>query len=156
MDNIIGRIIGIDLGTTNSLVGVWEGGKTKLIPNAFGEYLTPSVVSFDDNGEVFVGKTAKERLATNPDNSFAFFKRYMGRDKSYGKYKPEELSSFVLRSLKADAENYLGEPVEEAVISVPAYYDDKARKATKNAGVLAGLRVDRIINEPCNTCRRIK
>ncbi len=144
----MGRLIGIDLGTTNSLVCVWENGKSKLIPNAFGEFLTPSVVSFGKKGEVFVGKTAKERLVTDPDNTFEFFKRYMGTDKTFGKYKPEELSSFVLRSLKADAESYLGEPVEEAVISVPAYFDDKARKATKNAGALAGLKVDRIINEP--------
>ena len=144
----MGRLIGIDLGTTNSLVCVWEDGRSKLIPNAFGEYLTPSVVSFGKKGEVFVGKTAKERLVTDPDNTFEFFKRYMGKDKTYGKYKPEELSSFVLRSLKADAESYLGETVDEAVISVPAYFDDKARKATKNAGALAGLKVDRIINEP--------
>jgi molecular chaperone HscC len=144
----MGRIIGIDLGTTNSLVCVWEDGRAKLIPNAFGEYLTPSVVSFGQKGEVFVGKTAKERLVTDPDNTFEFFKRYMGKDKTYGKYNSEELSSLVLRSLKADAESYLGEPVDEAVISVPAYFDDKARKATKNAGALAGLKVDRIINEP--------
>ena len=143
----MGKLIGIDLGTTNSLVCVWEDGKSKLIPNAFGEYLTPSVVGFGEKGEVFVGKTAKERLVTDPGNTYEFFKRNMGK-KTHGKYTPEELSSFVLRSLKADAENYLGEPVEEAVISVPAYFDDKARKATKNAGALAGLKVERIINEP--------
>lgn len=142
------RIVGIDLGTTNSLVCVWEDGKSKLIPNAFGEYLTPSVVSVGKKGELFVGKTAKERLVTDPDNTYEQFKRYMGKEKTYGKYNSEELSSFVLRSLKADAEKYLGEPIEEAVISVPAYFDDKARKATKNAGALAGLKVDRIINEP--------
>ncbi len=142
------KIIGIDLGTTNSLVTVWRDGKAELIPNAFGEFLTPSVVSVDDNGTLYVGKTAKERLVTHPYSTFEFFKRNMGRVAKYGKYTPEELSSFVLRSLKEDAERYLGESVEEAVISVPAYFDDKARNATKNAGLLAGLKVDRIINEP--------
>lgn len=142
------KIIGIDLGTTNSLVSVWKDGKVELIPNAFGEYLTPSIVSFDDNDTVYVGKTAKERLITNPLRTFEFFKRGMGRNKKYWKYSAEELSSFVLRSLKADAERYLGEKVEEAVISVPAYFDDKARNATKYAGELAGLKVNRIINEP--------
>jgi molecular chaperone HscC len=144
----MGRIIGIDLGTTNSLASVMINGESQLIPNAFGEYLTPSVVSFGEDGKVFVGKTAKERLVSYPESTFASFKRFMGRDKTYGKYRPEELSSFILRSLKADAEKYLNEPVEEAVISVPAYFDDRARQATKNAGALAGLKVDRIINEP--------
>lgn len=142
------KIIGIDLGTTNSLVTVWKDGKAELIPNVFGDYLTPSVVSFDENGTIYVGKTAKERLVTHPNSTFEFFKRNMGHVANYGKYTPEELSSFVLRSLKEDAEKYLGESVEEAVISVPAYFDDKARNATKNAGLLAGLKVERIINEP--------
>ncbi len=146
------RIIGIDLGTTNSLVAVWENGESKLIPNAFGEYLTPSVVSFDEDGTVYVGKTAKERLAHYPAMTASIFKRYMGTSRKYRfgekTYLPEELSAMVLRKLKEDAERYLGEEVEEAIISVPAYFNDIARNATKRAGVLAGLRVDRIINEP--------
>lgn len=146
------RIIGIDLGTTNSLVAVWEEGHAQLIPNSFGEYLTPSIVSFDSDGTVYVGKVAKERLVTQPETTFSVFKRFMGTSKKYqaGKreYTPEELSAMVLRKLKEDAENYLGETVEEAVISVPAYFNDMARNATKNAGQLAGLRVERIINEP--------
>ena len=146
------KIIGIDLGTTNSLVAIWEKWESKLIPNAFGEYLTPSVVSVDDDGTVYVGKTAKERLATCPDQTASIFKRFMGTGRKYhlGKktYLPEELSSMVLRKLKEDAERYLGEPVEEAIISVPAYFNDMARNATKRAGALAGLKVERIINEP--------
>ena len=143
------HIIGIDLGTTNSLVSIWRDGKAELIPNAFGEYLTPSVVSFDEDGTVYVGSTAKERLVSYPDSTFAAFKRFMGRETALLKgYKPEELSALVLKKLKADAEYYLGETVSEAVISVPAYFDDKARNATKVAGALAGLEVNRIINEP--------
>lgn len=142
------KIIGIDLGTTNSLVCCWKDGKAELIPNALGEYLTPSVVGFGEGDTVYVGKTAKERLVTHPDSTFEFFKRNMGTTSQYGKYTPEELSSFVLRSLKEDAEKYLGEEIEEAVISVPAYFNDKARNATKNAGLLAGLKVERIVNEP--------
>ena len=146
------RIIGIDLGTTNSLVAIWEDGESKLIPNAFGEYLTPSVVSVDDDGTVYVGKTAKERLASYPQQTASIFKRFMGTGRKYhlGKkiYLPEELSAMVLRKLKEDAERYLGEPVEEAIISVPAYFNDMARTATKRAGILAGLKVERIINEP--------
>lgn len=148
----MGRIIGIDLGTTNSLAAVWENGHPQLIPNSFGEYLTPSVVSFDDDGTYYVGKIAKERLVTHPNDTASVFKRFMGTSKKYelaGKmYRPEELSALVLKKLKTDAENYLGEPVEEAVISVPAYFNDLARNATKNAGRLAGLKVERIINEP--------
>lgn len=146
------KIIGIDLGTTNSLVAVWENGESKLIPNAFGEYLTPSVVSVDENGIVYVGKTAKERLAAYPAQTASIFKRFMGTSKKYKLgnkvYLPEELSAMVLRKLKEDAENYLGEPVEEAIISVPAYFNDMGRNATKRAGFLAGLKVERIINEP--------
>lgn len=146
------KIIGIDLGTTNSLAAVWENGKSCLIPNAFGEYLTPSVVSIDDDGTIHVGKAAKERLISHPDRTASVFKRYMGTDKKYsigGKsYRPEELSAFVLKKLKEDAERYLGEEVEEAIISVPAYFNDMARNATKRAGRLAGLEVERIINEP--------
>ncbi len=148
----MGRIIGIDLGTTNSLAAVWQDGGSRLIPNAFGEYLTPSVVSIGEDGTVYVGKTAKERLASHPDATAGAFKRYMGTSRKYmlaGKsYSPEELSAFVLKKLREDAERYLGEPVEEAVISVPAYFNDMARNATKRAGIIAGLRVERIINEP--------
>ncbi len=146
------KIIGIDLGTTNSLVTVWENGKCQLIPNGFGEYLTPSVISVDDEGTVYVGKVAKERLQSHPDMTAAVFKRYMGTDKTYHlgekSFLPEELSALVLMKLKDDAEKYLGEPVEEAVISVPAYFNDMSRNATKRAGRLAGLKVERIINEP--------
>lgn len=145
-------VIGIDLGTTNSLACIWRGGRIELIPNSFGEYLTPSVVSFGENGEVYVGKVAKERLITNPSDTFAEFKRDMGTDTSYSgygkQYTAEELSSFVLRRLKEDAERYLGEEVTEAVISVPAYFNDDKRCATRNAGKLAGLSVERLINEP--------
>lgn len=148
----MGRIIGIDLGTTNSLAAVWQDGGSRLIPNAFGEYLTPSVVSIGEDGTVYVGKTAKERLASHPDATAGAFKRFMGTSRKYmlaGKsYSPEELSAFVLKKLREDAERYLGEPVEEAVISVPAYFNDMARNATKRAGIIAGLRVERIINEP--------
>lgn len=157
------RIIGIDLGTTNSLAAVWENGESKLIPNAFGEYLTPSVVSVDNEGTVYVGKTAKERLAAYPAQTASIFKRFMGTKRVYHlgnrTYRPEELSSMVLRKLKEDAERYLGEPVEEAIISVPAYFNDMARNATKRAGMLAGLKVERIINEPSAAalaCHRMK
>lgn len=145
-------IIGIDLGTTNSLASVWKDGKVQLIPNAFGEFLTPSVVSIGDNGEVFVGKIAKEMLITRPERTFCEFKRNMGTDILYRagirEYRSEELSAFVLRRLKEDAEKFLGEPVTEAVISVPAYFNDDKRCATRNAGKLAGLKVERLVNEP--------
>ena len=145
-------VIGIDLGTTNSLASIWKNGKIELIPNTFGEYLTPSVVSFGEDGEIYVGNVAKERLITAPAISFAEFKRNMGTDYQYsanGKYyTAEDLSSFVLRRLREDAEAYLGEKVTEAVISVPAYFNDDKRCATKNAGKLAGLTVERLINEP--------
>ena len=145
-------IIGIDLGTTNSLVTVYKDGKVTPIPNTFGEILTPSVVSFGENGEVYVGKIAKEMLITRPTETFSEFKRDMGSEKTYRAgtrdYRPEELSAFVLRRLKEDAERCLGEPVAEAVISVPAYFNDDKRCATKNAGRLAGLVVERLINEP--------
>lgn len=146
------KIIGIDLGTTNSLAAYWENGECHLIPNALGEYLTPSVVSFDKDGTVYVGKVAKERLISCPERTVSVFKRSMGTERTWlinGKsYRPEELSAIVLKKLKEDAENFLGEPVEEAIISVPAYFGDLARKATRNAGQLAGLKVERIINEP--------
>lgn len=145
-------IIGIDLGTTNSLASVWRDGKIELIPNSLGEYLTPSVVSFGDDNEVYIGKVAKEMLITRPDRTFSEFKRDMGTDKRYQvgetTYRPEELSAFVLRRLKEDAERFLGEPVTEAVISVPAYFNDDKRCATKAAGMIAGLHVERLVNEP--------
>lgn len=145
-------IIGIDLGTTNSLVSVWKDEKVTLIPNSFGESLTPSVVSFDADGTVYVGKTAVERLVTCPDVTFKEFKRDMGTDKTFSaygrKYRPEDLSALVLKQLKEDAQNFLGEPVTEAVISVPAYFNDSQRAATRNAGLIAGLKVERLINEP--------
>lgn len=148
----MGRIIGIDLGTTNSLVAYWENGESHLIPNALGEYLTPSVVNIDKKGNVYVGKVAKERQVTDPDRTISVFKRSMGSARFYRigrtQYLAEELSAMVLKTLKEDAERYLGEPVEEAIISVPAYFSDIARKATRKAGKLAGLKVDRIINEP--------
>lgn len=145
-------IIGIDLGTTNSLVSYWTDKGAILIPNALDKKLTPSVVSVDENGEILVGQIAKERLITHPHLTIAAFKRYMGTSRTFqlGKYAflPEELSSFIIRSLKEDAEVYLGRSIEEAVISVPAYFNDAQRKATKRAGELAGLKVERIINEP--------
>lgn len=145
-------IVGIDLGTTNSLVAYFTEDGPKIIPNRFGKNLTPSVVSVDEEGVVYVGETAKERMTLYPDTVVKAFKRSMGTDREYvlsgKKFKPEDLSSFVLRVLKEDAEKYLGEEVTEAVISVPAYFDDKRRKATKRAGELAGLKVERMISEP--------
>ena len=145
-------IVGIDLGTTNSLVGVYQDGQVKLIPNAFGEYLTPSVVALDDNDEIIVGKIAKERLVTHPDKTVSQFKRFMGtkHELTIGNraYKAEELSSFIIRKLVDDAETYLGEKVEEVIVSVPAYFNDAQRYATKLAGKFAGVQIDRIINEP--------
>ena len=120
--------VGIDLGTTNSLVSVWQDDKCTLIPNNLGEYLTPSVVGIDENGEMLVGRTAKERLISHPENTVASFKRFMGTEKTFmlgnRRFTAADLSSMVLRQLKEDAEKYLGEPVEEAVISVPAYFND--------------------------------
>lgn len=145
-------IIGIDLGTTNSLAAVYRQGRAELIPNSLGEFLTPSVVSIGEDGQVYVGKIAREMLITQPECTFQEFKRNMGTDavyKAHGReYRAEELSALVLRSLKEDAEHFLKEPVEEAVISVPAYFNDDKRIATKNAGALAGLKVERLINEP--------
>ena len=145
-------IIGIDLGTTNSLAACFRNGEAELIPNRLGKYLTPSIISVDADGTVYVGETAKERGALHPLDTARVFKRSMGTDKQYllggKKFRAEELSSLILRSLKEDAEVYLGEAVTEAIISVPAYFNDLQRKATKQAGELAGLRVNRIINEP--------
>lgn len=144
--------IGIDLGTTNSLATYWTENGPALIPNIFGSNLTPSVVSVDENNEIIVGEAARERLITHPHLTASAFKRYMGTEKQYklGKYSfsPEELSSFVLKSLKADAEAFFGQEVDEAVISVPAYFNDAQRKATKRAAELAGLKVERLISEP--------
>ncbi len=145
-------VIGIDLGTTNSLASVWRNGKSELIPNAAGEVLTPSVVSVDEDGSVLVGRAARDRLISHPERTAARFKRHMGTDKTYAlggrTFTAEDLSSLVLRSLREDAEAYLGEPVEEAVVSVPAYFAEAQRAATKRAAALAGLRVERLINEP--------
>ncbi|WP_145051324.1 molecular chaperone HscC [Paenibacillus xylanexedens] len=145
-------IIGIDLGTTNSLVSCWVHGEPQIIPNALGNRLTPSVVSVDENEEIVVGEIARERLITHPERTASVFKRYMGTGRTFelGTYQflPEELSAFILKSLKADAEAYLGETVTEAVISVPAYFNDAQRKATKHAGQLAGLKVERLLSEP--------
>lgn len=145
-------IVGIDLGTTNSLISVFKNGNVEQIPNNFGELLTPSVVSFEKDGKIHVGKIAKERVITHPECTVASFKSFMGTDKKYNiygkKYSPEELSALVIKQLINDAEKYLGERVEEAIISVPAYFNNKQRNATKNAGMLAGVKVERIINEP--------
>ncbi len=145
-------IIGIDLGTTNSLAAYFVDGEAKIIPNRFDEHLTPSVVSLSEEGEIFVGKTAKERKVLYPEKTVDVFKRTMGSEMKYQlgdkSFSSEELSSFVLRALKEDAEAYLNEEVTEAIISVPAYFNDLQRKATKRAGELAGMKVERIISEP--------
>ncbi|SFL74813.1 Hsp70 family protein [Rugamonas rubra] len=145
-------IVGIDLGTTNSLVAVWQDGAARLIPNGLGEVLTPSCVSVDEDGSILVGRAARERLQTHPTASAAAFKRHMGSDKrimlGQRAFRPEELSALILRSLKEDAEAALGQPVTDAVITVPAYFSDAQRKATRAAGKLAGLNVERLLNEP--------
>ena len=146
------KIIGIDLGTTNSCVAVMEGGNSVVIPNSEGARTTPSVVAFSKTGERLVGQVAKRQAITNPDKTISSIKRHMGSDyKVYidgKKYTPQEISAMILQKLKADAEAYLGEPVKEAVITVPAYFTDAQRQATKDAGQIAGLDVKRIINEP--------
>ena len=145
-------LIGIDLGTTNSLAACFRDGKAQIIPNRLGHALTPSVVSVAPDGTVYVGETAKERSALHPLESAKVFKRSMGTDREFQlgqrTFRAEDLSALVLRSLKEDAEAFLGEEVTEAIISVPAYFNDMQRKATKRAGELAGLNVGRIINEP--------
>lgn len=145
-------IVGIDLGTTNSLVAVWENGAARLIPNSLGEVLTPSCVSVDEDGTILVGRAARERLQTHPGQSVAAFKRHMGSDRQtrlgQRSFRPEELSALILRALKEDAEAALGMPVTEAVITVPAYFSDAQRKATRAAGQIAGLKVERLLNEP--------
>ena len=146
------RAVGIDLGTTNSVVAVLEGGEPTVIPNAEGARTTPSVVAFTPSGEVLVGEVAKRQAVTNPDRTIRSVKRHMGTDWKVdidGKdYRPQQISAFVLQKLKRDAEAYLGEAVTNAVITVPAYFSDAERQATKEAGEIAGLAVDRIINEP--------
>ena len=148
----MGKIIGIDLGTTNSCVAVVEGGNAVVITNAEGARTTPSVVAFSKTGERLVGKVAKNQAITNPDKTIASIKRHMGSDYKVDidgkKYTPQEISAMILQKLKADAEAYLGETVNEAVITVPAYFTDAQRQATKDAGQIAGLVVKRIINEP--------
>ncbi|MBS6956247.1 MAG: molecular chaperone HscC [Enterocloster asparagiformis] len=145
-------IIGIDLGTTNSLAACFKDGKAVMIPNRLMKNLTPSVVAVDEKAQILVGETAREYGLLHPEQTAEVFKRFMGSERQYDlgghKFRAEDLSAMVLRSLKEDAESFLGEPVTEAVISVPAYFDDKRRRATKAAGELAGLKVERIISEP--------
>ena len=145
-------IVGIDLGTTNSLIAYFTEDGPKIIPNRLGKNLTPSIVSVDEEGQIYVGETARERMYLYPDSGASVFKRSMGTEKKFSlldkEFTAEELSSFVLKALKEDAESYLKEEVTEAVISVPAYFNDARRRATKRAGELAGLKVERIISEP--------
>ena len=148
----MGKVIGIDLGTTNSCVSVLEGGEPVVIPNAEGNRTTPSVVGFAKNGERLVGETAKRQAITNPERTISSIKREMGTEHTVeidGKtYTPQDISAMILTKLKTDAEAYLGEKVTEAVITVPAYFADSQKQATKDAGKIAGLDVKRIINEP--------
>ena len=148
----MGKIIGIDLGTTNSCVAVMEGGEPVVIPNAEGNRTTPSVVAFSKNGERLVGQIAKRQAVTNPDNTVISIKRKMGTAEKVkiegDNFTPQEISAMILQKLKSDAENYLGQKVSQAVITVPAYFNDSQRQATKDAGKIAGLEVLRIINEP--------
>jgi len=145
-------IVGIDLGTTNSAVAIWRDGKSVLVPNSIGDLLTPSAVGLSDDGAILVGMAARERQVTHPKLTATAFKRLMGTQQKtkLGRtgYSPEELSALVLRALKADAEAWLGGPVESAVITVPAYFNDRQRRATRRAGEMAGLKVDRLLNEP--------
>ncbi|NLB77590.1 MAG: Hsp70 family protein, partial [Clostridiaceae bacterium] len=146
------KVIGIDLGTTNSCVAVMEGGEPVVIANAEGNRTTPSVIAFSKTGERLVGQLAKRQAITNPERTVMSIKRDMGTDKKIKidekNYTPQEISAMVLQKLKADAEAYLGETVTQAVITVPAYFSDSQRQATKDAGKIAGLEVLRIINEP--------
>ncbi|EDS3305975.1 molecular chaperone HscC [Salmonella enterica subsp. enterica] len=151
MDNAT-LAIGIDLGTTNSLIAVWQDGAAQLIPNKFGEYLTPSIISMDENKQILVGKPAAARKTSHPDKTAALFKRAMGSNTLWHlgeeSFNAPELSSLVLRSLKEDAEDYLQQPIKDVVISVPAYFSDEQRKHTRLAAELAGLNAVRLINEP--------
>jgi len=146
------KVIGIDLGTTNSCVSVMEGGQPVVIPNAEGNRTTPSVVGFTKTGERLVGQIAKRQMVTNHDKTVISIKRDMGTDRKVTidntAYTPQEISAMILQKLKTDAENYLGQKVTQAVITVPAYFSDSQRQATKDAGRIAGLEVLRIINEP--------
>src|SRR2546427_3565667 len=146
------RAVGIDLGTTNSVVAILEGGEPTVIANAEGSRTTPSVVAFAKNAEVLVGEVAKRQAVTNVDRTIRSVKRHMGTDWSAnidGKdFTPQQISAFILQKLKRDAEAYLGEKVTDAVVTVPAYFNDAERQATKNAGQITGLNVIRIINEP--------
>ena len=148
--------IGIDLGTTNSAIAIWRNGVAELIPNALGEYLTPSVVSIDEEGHVLVGEAARARLVTKPTETVAAFKRFMGSEKQFKlgaqSYTPTELSALVLKSLKADAEAHLGTEIQDVVISVPAYFSDQQRKQVYQAALLADLNAVRLINEPTAAC----
>ena len=145
-------VIGIDLGTTNSLACIWRNGAPIIIKNNLGNPLTPSVVGVDDDNNVIVGEVAKERLISHPDKTTAEFKRTMGTKKIYplvtNNFSSEQLSSLVLKKIKDDAEAFLKEEITEAVISVPAYFDDCRRNATKQAAEMSGLKVERLINEP--------
>ena len=146
------KILGIDLGTTNSAFAVMEGGDPEIIANSEGERTTPSVVAFDD-GERLVGKPAKNQAVKNPEETIQSIKRHMGED-DYSveldgeEYTPEQVSAMILQKIKRDAEEYLGDDVEKAVITVPAYFNDRQRQATKDAGEIAGFEVERIVNEP--------
>src|SRR5437588_1862446 len=146
------KVVGIDLGTTNSVVAVLEGGEPTVIANSEGARTTPSVVAFSKGGEILVGEVAKRQAITNPDRTVRSIKRQMGRDWSIDidgkKWTPQEISAQILGKLKRDAEAYLGDKVTQAVVTVPAYFDDAQRQATKEAGQVAGLEVLRIINEP--------
>src|SRR3984885_10863254 len=146
------RAVGIDLGTTNSVVAVLEGGEPTVIANAEGSRTTPSVVAFAKNGEVLVGEVAKRQAVTNVDRTIRSVKRQMGTDWTVKidnkKFTAQQISAFILQKLKRDAESYLGETITDAVITVPAYFSDAQRQATKEAGTIAGLNVLRIINEP--------
>lgn len=148
--------IGIDLGTTNSAIAFWKDGKAELIPNALGEFLTPSVVSIDGEGHLLVGDAANSRLITRPQETVAAFKRFLGSEKTYrlgnSHYTPAELCALILTSLKEDAEAYLNQPVKDVVISVPAYFNDQQRKQVSHAAELAGLNAARLINEPTAAC----
>jgi len=150
------KIVGIDLGTTNSVVAVKEGDNIVVIPNAEGSRLTPSVVAFTKDGERLVGQLAKRQAVINPERTIISIKRKMGSDYKVRiddkEYTPQEISAMILQKLKKDAEDYLGEEVKQAVITVPAYFTDAQRQATKDAGKIAGLEVLRIINEPTAAC----
>lgn len=145
-------IVGIDLGTTNSAIAIWRDGQAEFIPNALGDTLTPSAVSVADDGSVIVGMAARDRQSTHPADTATAFKLYMGTRQTVKlgttTFTAEDLSAVVLASLKVDAETFLGEPLTGAVITVPAYFNDRQRKATRRAGELAGLKVERLINEP--------